>query len=141
MPALANIQFLLIAVIATLTGLLAFIGFQVILILKEVHGAAKKLNAKEGNRETTFGMLKKVFSNKQIQPPKFDEEKFTDDVQFHPNTDTRISASPYLSILQEYRQNEEKGLETEAFSHITALQERGRQSSSRVFHRNGKPLT
>lgn len=44
-----NVQILLITVIVTLTGLLVFIGIQVILILKETHSVAKRLNREQKN--------------------------------------------------------------------------------------------
>lgn len=47
MPAIESIQILLAAVILTLTGLLVFIGVQVILILREAHSAARRLNKEE----------------------------------------------------------------------------------------------
>lgn len=130
MPALTNIQILLTAVILTLTGLLVFIGVQVIFILREVHQAAKQLNKTQtANSYTPFGILRQALYN-SIHPTHNQEQEMSPDV------DTKISASQYLTLLQQ-ETGEEKG---EAFSHITALQERGRQTGGRVFHRAGKPL-
>ena len=133
MPAFTNIQILLTAVIVTLTGLLFFIGFQVILILRELHRATKKLNQSDSRAQhTTVSVLKQTFktlSHKRINTNAVPE--------ITPDTDTRISNSTHLSLLVQNQEQEEEN----KFSHIEALQERGRQSEgSRVFHRSGKPL-
>lgn len=140
-PAFTSIQLLLTTVIFTLTTLLVFIGVQVILILREVHKATKKMNSNQSSTQyTPMGVLKQALYNSthlinNAEPriasfPTIQEEKFS------PEADTKITNSPYLTFLTE---NEpEKAMET--FPHISALQERGRQTTGRVFHRAGKPL-
>lgn len=119
MPATLGIQILLTAVIITLTCLLAFIGVQVIFILREVHKAAKKLNQTHSptlystQPFTTFNVLEGLVKN-----------------QFSSVQHINADALPVTS---------EKLVEettSKPFFHITTLQERGR----RVFHRLGKPL-
>lgn len=134
MPAITSIQILLIGVILVLTALLVFIGSQVIFILRELHGAAKKLNGKEQVSPNLFSLVKQAKNASQ-------------------NTDTQIPINKFVSSemntfsLPTIREN---GLENEIelnehiFSHISAIQERGRQitpaAARRVFHRSGKPL-
>lgn len=131
MPAFTNIQILLTVVILTLTGLLVFIGVQVIFILREVHRATKKLNETgQHANNSPFSILRQAFSSIQNHPKIALEEE-----RMSPNTDTKITTSQYLTLLQQ-EVGEEK---SESFPHITALQERGR-TSGRVFHRAGKPL-
>lgn len=143
-PALTQIQILLATVIFTLTALLVFIGVQVILILKEVHGATKKLNAHNStNAYTSMGILKQALYNSTHLGNNKTQSNLTvmptinEDARLNENTDSRIPASPYFAaLMQESRETES----SQPFVHITALQERGRQTGGRVFHRAGKAL-
>ncbi|MBI3290327.1 hypothetical protein HYZ78_02935 [Candidatus Microgenomates bacterium] len=115
MPAIQGIQILLAAVVLTLTGLLVFIGVQVIFILKDARRAVKKANRvldKQTEDVSTFGFLSRVIG---VKPQVISENKMpTDDVA--PRGDN-------------------------PFGHIQTLQERGREMfGPRVFHRKGKPL-
>lgn len=140
-PAFTSIQLLLAAVIFTLTALLVFIGVQVILILREVHKAAKKLNNNQSSAQyTPIGVLKQALYNSthlaNKTAPNIESFPTLHEEKFSPDADTKITNSPYLTFLTENQP--EKGMET--FPHISALQERGRQTGGRVFHRAGKPL-
>lgn len=147
MPAitnLVNIQILLAAVIFTLTALLVFIGVQVILILREVHRATKKLNAhNSANAYTSIGILKQALynsthlGNNKTQSNLESLPTINEDSGLNEDTDSRIPASPYFAALMQEPQETENN---QPFAHITALQERGRQTGGRVFHRAGKPL-
>ena len=112
MPAIQGIQILLAAVIVTLTGLLIFIGIQVIFILKDARRAVKKANR----------VLDKTIE--PISTPSFLSQLIGGKIQNHPQT---------ISENQMPVEN--------PFSHIQSLQERGREMfGPRVFHRQGKPL-
>lgn len=113
MPAIQGIQILLAVVIVTLTGLIVFIGVQVIFILKDARKAVKKANRVLDKSESvsTPSLLGQLFGGK----PQIISENKTDDVAPHGDN---------------------------PFGHIQALQERGREMfGPRVFHRKGKPLT
>lgn len=140
---LANIQILLATVIFTLTALLVFIGVQVIFILREVHRATKKLNANaSAPSHTPMGVLKQALYNSTHLRLKAETNlaslpTINEDGELNSNTDSRIPASPYFAALMQESQETES---SQPFAHITALQERGRQTGGRVFHRAGKPL-
>lgn len=124
MPAIQGIQILLAAVILTLTGLLVFIGVQVIFILKDARKAVKKANrvldktvepiSTPSFLSQLIGAKPQIISDKQSLT-RWDNKMPTDDVA--PRGDN-------------------------PFGHIQALQERGREMfGPRVFTRRGKPLT
>lgn len=118
MPAIQGIQILLTAVVLTLTGLLVFIGVQVVFILKDARKAVRKANRvldRSSERISTASFLSQLIGAK---PQVISENKIPTD-----------------EILP-------KGVEN-PFGHIQVLQEKGRQmfEGPRVFHRQGKPLT
>lgn len=127
MPAITGIQILLAAVIVTLTGLLVFIGVQVVFILKDARRAVRKANRvldRSSERISTASFLSQLIGAK---PQVISENKMPTD-----------------ELLPKGAQN--------PFGHIQALQERGRDEfgrrpgwtsgpeGPRVFHREGKPL-
>lgn len=135
MPA-ATIQVLLTSVIITLTGLLLFMGVQVILILREVHRAAKRLNKKESATElpsiqqSTVSVLQQLIKNQAAPVTQIDADAPPKPTMFEQFSYETLSA-----------QTEVCASSQDTFSHITAIRERGRQSDmTRVFHRSGKPL-
>ena len=117
MPAIANIQILLTGVIVILTSLLVFVGIQVILIMRELHRIAKNLNGtSDFSSLGLLGNLTKNFFN----------------LAQHINGDSDIEFAQKEEVI---KGDNDKSQE-ESFTHIRALQERGR----RVFYREGKPL-
>lgn len=132
MPA-ATIQVLLTAVIITLTGLLVFMGVQVILILHEVHRAAKKLHKEPTAKlptQSTVSVLQQLIKNQAAPVTQIDADA--------PPKPTMFEQLSYETLST---QTEVCESSQDTFSHITAIRERGRESgNTRVFHRSGKPL-
>ena len=129
MPAIQGIQILLAAVIVTLTGLLIFIGIQVIFILKDAKRAVKKANRVLDKQSLTPWDKQSLTPwDKTVEPistPSFLSQLIGGKTQNHPQT---------ISENQMPIEN--------PFGHISALQERGREMfGPRVFHRQGKPLS
>lgn len=114
MPAIAGIQILLAGVILILTTLLVFVGVQVIFILRDVRLSIKKINQVASPQMSVRTLLEYLLVGKAKKSP-----------------------ADYLVINEEETEEiVQMTNKSDAFSHITQLQERGR----RVFHREGKPL-
>ena len=125
MPAIQGIQILLAVVVLILTGLLVFIGIQVIFILKDTRKAVKKANRVLDKQSLTL----RDKSSEQISTPSFLSQLIGVKSQV-------ISQNKVLTDDVAPRGSENP------FIHIQALQERGREMfSPRVFHRQGKPLS
>lgn len=114
MPAIQGIQILLAGVILILTTILVFVGVQVIFILRDVRLSIKKINQVVSPQMSVRTLLEYLLVGQHKKPrieyQVIDEEQ-TDEI-------VRVAGK------------------SDAFAHITQLQERGR----RVFHREGKPL-
>lgn len=139
------IQILLFSVVTVLTGLLVFVGVQVVLVLREAKKTLTKVNQILEDAELVTNAVSKpivgfadfvdgIRNMGNVVDFVIDKvgKRFTN----HADS-TRADSTKSIDSTTAAAPSAEEPRPQEEYGHITSMQERGR----RFFHKDGKPLT